>query len=138
MIPLKLWLPDLACCRQNIEPHRLTGKIFRNKELGQILRYSVKLPSAVAPGLLMAVFAHDLILSLLQPQSRLCVTGIGNLFVDSGGKGTGGDDDAKVVSRSAWPLNMPETYGRQTHEVRNRYLVDLERDTRCRIHIAGN
>src|SRR5579864_8534881 len=34
MIPLKLCLSDMACCGQNIEPHRLTCKIFRNKELG--------------------------------------------------------------------------------------------------------
>jgi hypothetical protein len=35
MIPLKLCLSDLACCRQNIESHRLKGKIFQNEELGE-------------------------------------------------------------------------------------------------------
>ena len=34
VIPLKLCLSDLASGRQDIESHRLKGKIFRNKELG--------------------------------------------------------------------------------------------------------
>jgi len=48
----------------------------------------VKLPSSVARGFLMAVFAHYPILSVLQPQSRLYVTGIGILFVDGCGNPT--------------------------------------------------
>jgi len=42
MIPFQLDGRDRAGCRQNIEPHGLTGKILRNKELTADVRQNAR------------------------------------------------------------------------------------------------